>query len=117
MLSANHHQINYIEFQVKDMKKAQSFYRNAFSWEFKNYSDQYAGILAPEGELGGFVEMEEPKLGGVLVVLYSSKLEDSLQAVKDAGGEICKDIFSFPGGRRFHFLDNTGHELAVWSDQ
>jgi predicted enzyme related to lactoylglutathione lyase len=34
-----------------------------------------------------------------------------------ARGSITKDIFSFPGGKRFHFVDPSENELAVWSDK
>jgi hypothetical protein len=50
------------------------------------------------------------------VVIYASDLEGAQKKVEDAGGQIVKEIFSFPGGRRFHFADPTGHELAVWSN-
>jgi hypothetical protein len=33
--------------------------------------------------------------------------------VTAAGADIVKPIFAFPGGRRFHFLDPNGNELAV----
>jgi predicted enzyme related to lactoylglutathione lyase len=39
-----------------------------------------------------------------------------VQAVTAAGGEIVKPIFAFPGGRRFHFREPGGNELAVWSE-
>ena len=32
-----------------------------------------------------------------------------------AGGKIVKPVFEFPGGRRFHFTDPDGYELAVWT--
>lgn len=53
---------------------------------------------------------------GVLVVLYSQDLEATLSATKNAGAMISKETFSFPGGRRFHFIDPNGVELAVWSE-
>ena len=55
--------------------------------------------------------------GGPLVILFSHELEASQRAVVDAGGEITKEIVSFPGGRRFQFVDPAGNELAVWSDK
>ncbi len=53
----------------------------------------------------------------MLVILYSTRLAETLEKVRDAGGKIVKEIFSFPGGRRFHFTDPDGNELAVWSDR
>ena len=109
-----HHSINYIEFSVSEMAQAQKFYADAFGWKFTDYSPDYAGIQGEQGEVGGF-KTGEVKPGGVLVVLYSRDLEDSLRRVKQAGGTITKEPFDFPGGRRFQFLDPSGNELAVWA--
>ena len=49
-----------------------------------------------------------------LPVLYSEDIEATMRIVADAGGTIVRPIFSFPGGRRFHFTDPAGNELAVW---
>ena len=57
------------------------------------------------GEMGGFSLVETMTTGGPLVVLYSDQLQDCLQRVKTAGGTITKDIFEFPGGKRFEFTD------------
>ncbi len=110
-----HHAIDYIEFTVSDMAAAQAFYANAFGWKFTPYGPDYAGIQDGDSEMGGFA-VGEVRPGGVLVVLYSNALEDSESAVRAAGGEITKTIFSFPGGRRFHFRDPSGNEVAVWGD-
>mmetsp|Transcript_54850 Transcript_54850/g.101477 ORF Transcript_54850/g.101477 Transcript_54850/m.101477 type:complete len:121 (-) Transcript_54850:212-574(-) len=112
-----HNGIDYIEFTVKDMKASQAFYSKAFGWEFTDYSPTYAGIKAKQDatqEMGGFFE-GEPSPGGPLIVLYSKELEASLAAVKEAGAEIAKEIFEFPGGRRFEFKDLNGYNLAVAS--
>lgn len=113
------HAIDYIEFSVNDMAEAKRFYGAAFQWEFTDYGAEYAGIrnIDAEGEMGGLRPVEKVNTGGPLVILYSGDLEKSLASVKDAGGKISKEIFSFPGGRRFEFLDPAGNELAVWSDK
>jgi len=54
--------------------------------------------------------------GSVLIVFYSKKLEETQPKIEKSGGLIVKPIFSFPGGRRFHFGDPNGNEYAVWSD-
>jgi predicted enzyme related to lactoylglutathione lyase len=59
----------------------------------------------------------EVTTGGPLVILYSAELDASFEQVKEAGGRITKEPFSFPGGRRFQFLDPSGNELAVWSEK
>jgi hypothetical protein len=118
--SANlHHAINYIEFSAVDISEAKRFFKTAFDWEFNDYGPDYTGIRNrnSEGECGGICRTERVVTGGPLVILYSRDLESSLTSVMQAGGAITKEIFSFPGGRRFHFCDPSGNELAVWSDQ
>lgn len=114
-----HHAIDYIEIPVTDLDRAKRFYGEAFGWTFNDYGDQYVGIRRPGGdpdeEAGGFRPVDAVTPGGVLVILYSDDLEASLQQVRDAGGRIVQEPFDFPGGRRFHFEDPDGHELAVWA--
>lgn len=114
-----HHEINYIEFAVTDFAAAKQFYGDAFGWKFTDYGDAYVGIQHPytDGECGGMHKVDEVNGGGPLVILYSDDLEQSLESVKKAGGSITAEIFSFPGGRRFHFADPSGNQLAVWSDK
>jgi hypothetical protein len=111
-----HHAINYIEFPVLDVCAAKAFYEAAFDWRFTDYGPDYAGIRGPEGEVGGFRRVTEMRSGGPLVVLFSTDLDASLRRVRAAGGTIVKDPFAFPGGRRFHFADPSGNELAVWAE-
>ena len=113
-----HHEIDYIEFEVTDMQQAQRFYGTAFGWKFNDYGPEYAGIQKQDGgEIGGFRVTDRVTAGGPLVVLYSSDLDRTLAAVRDAGGVITQEPFEFPGGRRFHFRDPSGNELAVWSER
>jgi len=113
-MKLQHHQIQYIEFITADIARSKDFYTNAFDWDFTDYGPEYTAF---EGEYvdGGF-EIGTPQKGSILVVLYSKTLEETKERVKSAGGTITKDIFTFPGGRRFQFLDPDGNELAVWSD-
>ena len=119
MASSNHHEINYIEFAVTDMAETKRFFGEAFGWKFTDYGTEYAGIqkLNGDGEAGGIFLTESVATGGPLVILYSENLEDSYESVQSAGGKFTKEIFSFPGGRRFQFCDPSGNELAVWSDK
>ena len=113
---SNHHQINYIEFSASDLVEIKAFYTAAFGWTFTDYGPEYTAFN--DGTLdGGFAKSTSPADTGPLVILYSDNLEDSLTTVKDCGGNISKPIFEFPGGRRFHFLDPAGNELAIWSDK
>ena len=114
-----HHEINYIEIAAVDIADAKRFYHAAFGWQFNEYGPEYIGIRKQEteGECGGIWRADQIATGGPLVILYSRDLESSLASVQAAGGTISKPICSFPGGRRFQFLDPSGNELAVWSDQ
>ena len=112
-----HHEINYIEFSVHDMEIAKQFYSKAFQWEFTDYAPTYCGIKkSSEGEIGGFSQTDQVTTGGPLIVLFSENLEKSLKLATEAGAEITKDIFEFPGGKRFEFKDPSGNQLAVWSE-
>ena len=97
------------------MDKAKAFYTSAFDWEFNDYGPAYQGIKHGDGESGGLRLVGSVATGGPLVILYSDTLEESLQRVASAGGEIVEDIFDFPGGRRFEFKDPCGNHLAVWA--
>lgn len=109
-----HHTIDYVEITVTDLAAAKSFYSAAFGWKLTDYGPSYAGIVGDGKEAGGLT-VGEPKGGGPLVILYSVDLEASVASVERAGGKITAPIFAFPGGRRFHFADPSGNELAVWS--
>ncbi|TCS60999.1 VOC family protein [Varunaivibrio sulfuroxidans] len=108
--------INYIEFPLIDAKETQRFYAQAFGWEFTAWGEDYLGFSGA-GIDGGFnaVDDAKPTEPGILVVLYADDLERKNELVATAGGEITKPIYAFPGGRRFHFRDPNGNELAVWS--
>ena len=109
--------INYLEFPARDLAATQAFYEQAFAWVFTRYGPQYSAFT--DGTLdGGFYQSEQHSStdnGAVLVVLYAADLEQTRDRVLAIGGAIAKDIFDFPGGRRFHFTDPSGNELAVWS--
>jgi len=112
-----HHAIDYVEIPVTDIDAAKSFYAAAFGWSLVDYGPDYAGIQGDGREIGGLRRDSEVGTGGPLVILYSDDLESSVEAVRAAGGTIVAPIYSFPGGRRFHFADPAGNELAVWSDR
>jgi predicted enzyme related to lactoylglutathione lyase len=117
MSNAEHdRRIDYIEFSVKSVPDAKRFYGTAFGWRFEDYGPDYASFA--DGRLsGGFQTASAVRTGGPLVVIYAADLEGMERRVSQAGGKIVKPIFSFPGGRRFHFADPSGNELAVWSDK
>lgn len=110
-----HHAIDYIEITVRDLGAAKRFYTDAFGWRFNDYGPGYAGIQGADRELGGLAQGEHVAGGGPLVILFSSDLDATVEAVRKAGGTIVKEPYGFPGGRRFHFADPSGNELAVWT--
>ena len=112
-----HHAIDYVEFSVRDLGAAKRFYADAFGWAFTDYGPTYAGIQGAGREMGGMEQTDEVQPGGPLVILYSDDLEASRAAVLEAGGTLSREPFGFPGGRRFHFLDPSGNELAVWTEE
>ncbi len=115
--SHTHHGIDYIEFAVTDMAESKRFYEAAFGWKFNDYGPDYAGIQGQGRETGGLRLDTEMSAGGPLVVLYSNDLDMTITKVREAGGRIVREPFGFPGGRRFHFQDPSGNELAVWSEK
>ena len=108
-------QINYVEFKAKDLEKIKEFYSKSFNWSFQDYGPGYVAF-SDSGLEGGFAKSDEPIINGALVILYHESLEEIKKKIVDSNGNISADIYPFPGGRRFHFLDPAGNELAVWSD-
>ena len=115
-MSEKDKRIDYIELPTIDLDEAKHFYGDVFAWTFVDYGPDYSSFN--DGRLdGGFRKEPSVQRGGPLVIMYSTDLEHVLENVKSAGGTILQDIFEFPGGRRFHFADPSGNELAVWSDK
>jgi uncharacterized protein len=108
-------QIDYIEFPSTDIEATKRFYSAVFGWSFTDYGPNYTSFH--DGRLGGgFTMSAKPVKGGPLVVLYAKNLEATQQKVVESGGKLLIETFEFPGGRRFHFADPNGNELAVWSE-
>jgi predicted enzyme related to lactoylglutathione lyase len=109
-----HARVDYFEFNVKDISEAKKFYGDAFGWSFTDYGPDYCEFF--DGRLRGGFTTQGPRIpGGPLIVLHAENLEAVRDRVQKAGGLIRREIFSFPGGRRFHFTDVDGYELGVWS--
>lgn len=106
--------IDYIEFPTRDVGKSRTFYEGVFGWRFQDWGPDYQSF--EDGRLAGGLRYSEAVDEGPLVVIYAVDLEAAEAAVRAQGGVITEQIFSFPGGRRFHFRDPAGHILAVWSD-
>lgn len=116
-MSNQDNSINYIEFPMVKNEETKKFYGQVFGWEFTDWASNYFSFSGANID-GGFngVDGATVSASGVLVVLYAKDLEQKLADVKKAGGGITKPIFEFPGGKRFHFRDPNGNQLAVWSE-
>lgn len=115
----SHHHINYIELAARDLVATEAFFTQVFNWQFTHYGPEYSAF-SDSGLAGGFYKADlhaQASKGSALVVIYSDHLEVTQTAVEQAGGKISTAIFHFPGGRRFHFIEPSGNELAVWSQQ
>jgi predicted enzyme related to lactoylglutathione lyase len=108
--------VDYVEFPAVDLAAAERFYTEVFGWHFKHQNADY--ISFNDGRMrGGFFKSAQPRPGGAGVVTYAVDLEETRAKLIVHGGSICRQTFSFPGGRRFHFSDPSGNVLGVWSDK
>jgi predicted enzyme related to lactoylglutathione lyase len=108
--------IDYVELPAPDVAEAKEFYAAVFGWEFTDYGSGYSSFH--DGRLAGGLNGEgRVATGGPLIVLYATDLKAIENRIREHGGTIVKETFEFPGGRRFHFTDPGGNELAVWSDR
>ncbi|HTG55230.1 MAG TPA: VOC family protein [Niabella sp.] len=113
-----HEKLNYVEFPAFDLPSTKTFFEKAFGWSFVDYGPEYTAF-SEQGLDGGFFKADlrsTTENGAALLIFFSKNLEGTLAKVTEAGGEVVKPIFSFPGGRRFHFIEPSGNEFAVWSD-
>ncbi|VAW81940.1 Glyoxalase family protein [hydrothermal vent metagenome] len=112
-----HEKINYIEFPSKNLDDTKRFFTQVFGWEFQDFGPDYTSF-SNQGLDGGFYKADfssSTNTGAALVVFYSKNIEDTQAKIVKAGGTLLKAIFTFPGGRRFHFSEPAGNEFAVWS--
>lgn len=107
--------IDYIEIPSTDLQKSKAFFSAMFGWTFEEWGPEYMSFNDGRFD-GGFYHAQQPAPAtGVLVIFFSEDLEKDLQRVQELGCSISKPIFPFPGGRRFHFIDPTGNEFAIWT--
>ena len=113
-----HEKLNYVEFSAKDLAATKQFFSAVFGWTFVDYGPEYTAF-SDEGLDGGFSQSDlspTTNSGGALLVFYSSDIKATLSKVEKYGGVINCPIFEFPGGCRFHFIEPSGNEFAVWSE-
>ena len=113
-----HEKMNYVEFPAKNLAATKAFFESVFGWSFTDYGPEYTAF-ENQGLDGGFFQSDlasSTEKGAALIVFYSDQLEATLAKVEKAGGSILRPIYSFPGGRRFHFTEPSGNEFAVWGE-
>ena len=111
--------IDYVEFPAQSAEAfaaAKRFYQEVFGWTFQDWGGEYSDTRS-SGVTCGFSAAPEHRPAGTLVVVFAADLEVARDRAVRAGGRIVRDIVSFPGGRRFEFLDPAGNRLGVWSDK
>jgi predicted enzyme related to lactoylglutathione lyase len=111
-------QINYVEFPAASIEAhaaAKKFYGDVFGWSYQSWGDDYSDTK-DSGVGSGINASSDHKISKPLVVLFAKDLEAVRARAIKAGGKISRDIFAFPGGRRFQYVDPAGNELGVWSD-
>ncbi len=112
-----HEKINYIEFPAKDIETTKDFFSAVFGWSFVDFGPEYTSF-SNEGldGGGGFYKSDlisSTEKGSALIVFYSHKIEQTQSKIENAGGKIIKPIFTFPGGRRFHFANPNINEYSL----
>ncbi len=104
--------LNYVELPVRDLAATRGFYERAFGWSLTEFGPTYAATVTGDTDVGLDADSAEaPK--APLPVIEVQDLDATLRAVEQAGGKVVRPIFAFPGGRRFHFLDPSGNEVAA----
>ena len=105
--------LNYVELPVSDGAGAKAFYECAFGWSLTEFGPTYHATTSGDVDIGLDASRAAP-LTAPLPIIEVDNLEAALAAVEQAGGTILRPIFTFPGGRRFHFRDPAGNQLAFW---
>ncbi|MFK8046729.1 MAG: VOC family protein [Crocinitomicaceae bacterium] len=108
--------INYVELFALDLEKIKNFYHSCFGWKFTDYGKKYTAF-SDSGINGGFELVDAISGSGTLIVIHHSNLKTIQKKIKENGGKIVVETFSFPGGKRFQFSDPSGNQLAVWTEE
>ena len=105
--------LDYVELPGTDLAATRSFYEQAFGWALTEFAPTYAATTTGDTDVGIQADAAE-RPAAPLPVIQVKDLDSYVVAVESAGGSIVQPIYAFPGGRRFHFTDPSGNELAAW---
>lgn len=108
----NSYKIDYLEFPSANGAASHSFFQRAFGWNFTSYGPSYTGI--DDAGIDAGIDSTSERVTAPLAVIRTQNLEQAEKDVLAASGVITRPAFDFPGGRRFHFREPGGTELAVW---
>jgi uncharacterized protein len=104
--------LNYVELPTGDIAAARGFYESVFGWSMTEFAPTYAATITGDTDVGLQADRSEATRAP-LPVIEVDDLEGTLALVERAGAKVVRPIFAFPGGRRFHFLDPSGNEIAA----
>ena len=105
--------IDYIEFPSTDRAQTSAFFQAAFGWGIVSYGPSYDALNG--AGIDGGIDQAPEKVAATMAIIRTDNLDDAERRVVTAGGTITRPQFDFPGGRRFHFREPGGNELAVWT--
>lgn len=106
------YQIDYLEFPSANGAASKSFFEEAFGWRFTSYGPLYTGI--DDAGIDAGIDADTKRSAAPLAIVRAADLAEAERKVLAAGGVITVPAFDFPGGRRFHFREPGGNEMAVW---
>lgn len=107
------YEVDFVEFPAESAAASGRFFERAFGWAVTPYGPDYADVRA-SGVTFGFQADPAERPRAPLVTIRTDDLSAARTAVEAAGGVVTVEPFSFPGGRRFHFREPGGSELALW---
>ncbi|HET9810944.1 MAG TPA: VOC family protein [Sphingomicrobium sp.] len=105
--------LDYVELPAASLDKAVGFYQEAFGWTLTKFGPSYAATTTGDTDIGLQGDKSDAP-EAPLPVIQVDDVAAAASAVEAAGGDIIRPVYTFPGGRRFHFRDPAGNELAVW---
>ncbi|KKC33983.1 VOC family protein [Devosia psychrophila] len=104
--------LDYIEFPSTNRAATSAFFNVAFGWGTISYGPDYDALR--DAGLDGGVDQAPEKVAATMAIVRTDNLDDAERRVLAAGGTITKPQFDYPGGRRFHFREPGGNEMAVY---